>query len=369
MSNRTEALVADSTIINQISNKKSLWLTTIGHFTTDFYNGFLAPLLPIIVAKLNLSLTLAGLLLSIFSISNSLLQPISGFIADRLNRNYFIVFGPLMTAIFMGFLGWVNQYWTLIVVLIMSGIGTSMFHPPGAALVGGMKNNRKGFSMSIFNTAGALGISAGTLLIIPLTNNFGLKATIFTIIPAILFFVYSYKYFLFERIFRPGSKHSSNVLSVVKPHGLLLLNLYLIVVIRATTVLTFSGFIPLYLTSQGKSAVFGGIAVAVFQFFSTAGILIGGHLYDRIGTRKILILSFVFVLPFALAFVNLPSIWGLPFLAIMGFFLSSSTPVNIILGQEVVPTQASLMSSIMMGLGWGVAGLFLTPIGAIADKI
>jgi FSR family fosmidomycin resistance protein-like MFS transporter len=369
MSTKTEALVKNLQPTNQVSNKKILWLSTTGHFTTDFYNGFLAPLLPIIIARLNLSLTLAGLLLSIFSISNSLLQPISGFIDDRLTRNYLVVFGPLTAAVFMGFLGWANQYWTLILILVMSGIGTAMFHPPGAAQIGRLKNDRKGFSMSIFNTAGALGVSLGTLVIIPFTNRFGLKSTIFTTLPAILFFIYSYKFFLFEKLSRPDPKHRSHLFRTVRSHGPVLVNLYLIVVIRAITVLSFSGFIPLYLTSKGNSAVFGGIALAVFQFFTTAGILIGGHLFDRIGTRKILILSFIFVLPFALAFINLPSTWGLTFLAIMGFFLSSSTPVNIILGQEMVPTQASLMSSIMMGLGWGVAGLFMTPIGAIADAI
>lgn len=369
MNEITEAICEDTHIYNQISNKKYLWLSTTGHFITDFYNGFLAPLLPIIVAKMDLSLTLAGLLLSIFSISNSLLQPISGFIDDRLKRNYFVVFGPIITATFMGLLGWVNQYWTLILILVMSGIGTAMFHPPGAAQVGRLKNNRKGFSMSIFNTAGAFGVTMGTLIIIPYTNAFGLKATIFTILPAIIFSIYSYKFFLSDRRVQTNHEHRSNIIKAVKPHKWLLINLYLIVVIRAVTVLTFSGFIPLYLTSHGQTTVFGGVALAVFQFFTTAGILIGGHFYDRVGTRKTLMISFVFVLPFALLFINLPSIWGLPFLAIMGFFLSSSTPVNIILGQEIVPTQASLMSSIMMGLGWGVAGLFMTPIGAIADVI
>lgn len=369
MNEKTEAIGEDTQIYNQISSKKILWLTTMGHFTTDFYNGFLAPLLPIIVARLNLSLALAGLLLSIFSISNSLLQPISGFIDDRLSRNYLVVFGPLTTAVFMGFLGWANQYWTLILILVMSGIGTAMFHPPGAAQVGRLKNNRKGFSMSIFNTAGALGITLGTLIIIPLTDIFGLRATIYTILPAILFSIYSYKFFLSERKLLPNHKQQAGILSAIKPHRWLLINLYSIVVIRAITVLSFAGFIPLYLTSRGFSAVFGGVALAIFQFFTTAGILIGGHLFDRIGTRKLLILSFIFVLPFALAFINLPSTGGLTFLAIMGFFLSSSTPVNIILGQEMVPTQASLMSSIMMGLGWGVDGLFMTPIGAIADVI
>ncbi len=223
--------------------------------------------------------------------------------------------------------------------------------------------------MSIFNTAGALGISLGSLIIIPLTDQCGLKSTAVTALPAILFFIYSYRVLFSENVTHPKAENRSNLLSAVKPHGILVLNLYLIVVIRATTVLTFSGFIPLYLTTQGQTPIFGGTALAIFQLFTTVGILVGGHLFDRIGTRKILILSFVFVLPLALAFINLPSIWGLPFLAMMGFFLSSSTPVNIILGQEIVPTQASFMSSIMMGLGWGVAGLLMTPIGALADAI
>jgi len=369
MNEITEAIFEDTKIYNQSSNTKYLWLATTGHFITDFYNGFLAPLLPIIVVKLRLSLALTGLLLSIFSISNSLIQPITGFFDDRLKRNYFVVLGPIITAVFMGFLGWVNRYGTLIFILVMSGIGTAMFHPPGAAQVGRLKNSRKGFSMSIFNTAGALGVTLGTLIIIPYTNTFGLKATIFTILPAILFSVYSYKNFLSEKSVSHHREHQANIINTIKPHKWLLINLYLIVVIRAVTVLTFSGFIPLYLTPEGQSPFFGAVALATFQFFTTAGILVGGHFYDRIGTKKTLIISFVFVVPFALGFINLPSIWGLPFLAIMGFSLSSSTPVNIILSQEAVPSQASLMSSIMMGLGWGVAGLFYLPIGALADVI
>jgi len=270
----------------------------------------------------------------------------------------------------MGLLGWVNQYWTLIAILVMSGIGTSMFHPPGAAVVGRLNNHRKGFYMSIFNTAGALGISIGALIIVPLTQKFGLKSTAVTILPAMLFFIYCYHILFSEQsVDHPAIQKRTNLYTAVKPHGLLVLNLYLIVVIRATIVLSFSGFIPLYLKSKGQSAIFGGTALAIFQFFATAGILIGGHYYDRIGTRRILILSFVFILPFALTFINLPSLWGLPFLALMGFFLSSSTPVNIILGQECVPSQASFMSSIMMGLGWGVAGLLMMPIGALAGAI
>ncbi len=223
--------------------------------------------------------------------------------------------------------------------------------------------------MSIFNTAGALGISLGSLIIIPLTDRFGIKSTIVTIVPAILFSIYAYKFFLAEKLVHQSPDQRFRIWSAVKPHRLMLIVLYLMVVIRATTVQTFSGFIPLYLTSKGEKAVFGGAALAIFQLFTTAGILIGGHLFDRLGSKKILSLSFAFVLPLALAFINLPSLWGLPFLALLGFLIQSSTSVNIILGQQTVPGQTSFMSSIMMGLGWGMAGLLMTPIGALADAI
>ena len=78
---------------------------------------------------------------------------------------------------------------------------------------------------------------------------------------------------------------------------------------------------------------------------------------------------FVINLPFSLLFINLPSNWGFPFLALTAFFLSSSTPVNILMGQQIAPNNASFMSAVMMGLGWGIGGLIMTPIGYFADLI
>lgn len=350
-------------------HRNYLWLSAGAHFATDFYNGFLAPLLPLIVTRLNLSLTSVGLLLSVSSISNSLLQTPMGLLADRMNRNFFLLFGPLITALFMGLLGYARTYGTLVTILVMSGIGTAMFHPPGAAVVGVSQNQRKGLAMSIFNTAGALGIALGSLIIVPLTNRFGLQATAITIVPALIFF-----FAAFHLLPTPPGRGQQTASSPssrmpLRTGGWLITNLYLMVVIRATTVSAFSGFIPLFVTSQGQSALFGGTALAVFQLFATAGMLMGGHWYDRLGAKNILALSFIFIAPLGLGFIFLPGQAGLPFLALLGFFLSSSTSVNILLAQEMMPTRASFMSSIMMGLGWGVAGILMTPIGAMADAL
>ena len=39
------------------------------------------------------------------------------------------------------------------------------------------------------------------------------------------------------------------------------------------------------------------------------------------------------------------------------------------MAQELFPHRISTVSSIIMGFGWGVGGLLVTPLGSIADKI
>jgi len=47
------------------------------------YTSILAPLLPLIMQQMKLSLTQAGALISLFSLFNSLFQPVCGLVQDR----------------------------------------------------------------------------------------------------------------------------------------------------------------------------------------------------------------------------------------------------------------------------------------------
>ena len=50
----------------------------------------------------------------------------------------------------------------------------------------------------------------------------------------------------------------------------------------------------------------------------------------------------------------------------MSFYLSA--PINVAMAQEMMPRRSSLVSSLVTGMAWGMAGLSLTLIGAIADR-
>ncbi|HHM23496.1 MAG TPA: MFS transporter [Bacteroidetes bacterium] len=364
------ALLTESVAPPRVEETKiprEIFLASAAHFTNDLYNGFLGPLLPMLVARLDLNLALAGSLVSVLSLFNSVAQVPAGLIADRLRRNYFIVFAPLMTGFFMSLIGLVNSYGMLVLILALSGLGTALFHPQAAALVGRLTRSRRGLSMSVFNVGGSMGIALGPLLIVPLVSWLGLRASILAVIPAVIVVLLTFPLLNTARAERSDARWAAwKGLSGV--WGLVVL-LYLMVVIRAAVIILFQNFIPLSLSHRGESLFLGATAVTVFQFTGGFGILLGGYLADRLSKRKVLLWSFLLTPPFALTFLVAPQPLALIALALAALFIFSATPVNIILGQDLLPGNASFISSIMMGLAWGVAGLLATPLGALADWI
>jgi FSR family fosmidomycin resistance protein-like MFS transporter len=294
-------------------------------------------------------------------------HPLAGILADRLRRNYFVVFAPLMTGFFMSLIGWAESYWILVIFLALSGIGTSLFHPQAATLAGRLTSERPGFSMSIFGVGGSLGIAAGPLLIVPIVTTLGMRASLLAVLPALIVVFLTLPLLdrqVGPRISRPVQTH--------RPYTgrrFVLFLLYWMVVVRATTIITFQSFIPLFLSEREHSLMLGAIAVTVFQFSGAAGIVTGGWLSDRMNRRNLLAFSFLGTFPFSLLFLLIPAPWGILFLAPAALILFSSTPVNIVLGQQLFPENTSFVSGILMGFAWGVAGLLATPLGALSDKI
>jgi FSR family fosmidomycin resistance protein-like MFS transporter len=123
------------------------------------------------------------------------------------------------------------------------------------------------------------------------------------------------------------------------------------------------------LTERGLSVSQAGTAVAIYLFASGLGGFFGGPIADHFGARKVIALSLVLAAPFL---VVAPFLSGWPFVAMValgGFFLQSTLPVNVTFAQALAPVSAATVSSIMMGFGWGTGGLSVPLVGMIADRI
>jgi FSR family fosmidomycin resistance protein-like MFS transporter len=94
----------------------------------------------------------------------------------------------------------------------------------------------------------------------------------------------------------------------------------------------------------------------------------GGHAADRFGGRSVILFSMAVSVPFLALFFFGQGLWSIVGLVLGGFILLFTIPVNVVMAQELVPSQAGTVSALMMGFAWGMAGIVFIPVvGYTAD--
>jgi FSR family fosmidomycin resistance protein-like MFS transporter len=334
------------------------------HFMVDGYGNIFAPLLPLLIPKLHLTLAAAGALTMLYQMAASVAQVGFGHIADRWRPRLLVMAGPVVAVGVLSFVGLAPSVPWLAAVLTVGGLGAAAFHPPAAALAHRLGGAHRGLAMSVHITGGTLGFSLGPLLFAPAAQHFGLQWTPLLAIPGLVVIA-----FFLTRVPQIPLHHDGIAgFGALRPYARPLGLLYLIVVLRTLTSLAFATFVPVMLTRRGLSVSQAGAIAAAYLFASGAGGFLGGPAADRFGPRRVIIWSLVLSTPFLLAAPLLSGTWFIVVLAVGGFFLQSTLPVNVVFGQALAPVSAATVSSLMMGFAWGMGGLSVPLVGAIADR-
>lgn len=99
------------------------------------------------------------------------------------------------------------------------------------------------------------------------------------------------------------------------------------------------------------------------------GRVVGGTLSDGWGRKRIIAGSGLLCVPFLYGVLHTDGLWALVCLALGAATLSGANSVVIAMAQELVPSRAGTASSLVMGLGWGVAGMLLMGFGSLAEVL
>ena len=337
------------------------------HFIVDGYGNVLTPLLPMLIPQLHLSLAAAGVLQMCFQLANSVSQLWFGQIADRWRPRVLLVWGPLVAVAILPFVGLAPTGTTLALVLICGGLGGAAFHPPAAALVHRVGGIRPGLAMSVHITSGTLGQALAPLAFAPFADRFGPRDLPLLVIPALLMLVPLLRRMpRVEHLREPGSAGGFQAL---RPYARPLFLLYLIVVLRTLTAMSFATFVPIMLTRRGLTLTEAGAAASIYLVAVGLGGFVGGPLADRLGPRRVIIWSLVSSVPFLAASPAFSGPMFVVVLAIGGLLLQSTLPVNVTFGQSIAPVSAATVSSLMMGFAWGMAGVVVPLVGMLADRL
>jgi FSR family fosmidomycin resistance protein-like MFS transporter len=344
----------------------TILLMAAAHFMVDAYGNLYAPLLPLLIDHLHLSLTAAGTLAMCYQISASISQIGWGHLADRWHSRALVVAGPFTTVVILSLIGVASSPVMLAVILMVGGLGSAAFHPAGAAIVHRLSHGKRGLGMATYITGGSIGMSLAPMIVAPFAERYGLHATPWLALPGLV--VLALVANQLEPIAAPKTRAPVGF-RVLKPYALPLSLLYLIVVARTITSLSFATFVPVMLVRQGVSVGTAGVIIAVYLLASGVGGFIGGPLADRFGPKRVIALSLVVSAPFLAAAPMLSGWWLVAALALGGLFLQSTLPVNIIFAQTIAPVSAGTVSSLMMGVAWGTGGLCIPFVGMLADAV
>jgi FSR family fosmidomycin resistance protein-like MFS transporter len=109
------------------------------------------------------------------------------------------------------------------------------------------------------------------------------------------------------------------------------------------------------------------IHLFVFSFAVASGTLLGGHLGDRIGRKRVIWVSILGVAPFTLILPYVSLAWTGPLTFVIGLILASAFPAILVFAQELLPGKVGMVAGLFFGLAFGMAGIGAAVLGKLAD--
>ncbi len=350
-----------------------IFAVSLSHMLNDIMQSMIAAIYPMLKTNYALDFWQIGLLTLAFQCTASLLQPVIGIITDKKPYPYSLPVGMGATFIGLFLLAGSHVYLMLVVAAALVGIGSAVFHPEASRVARLAAGGRYGFAQATFQVGGNFGQAVGPLLaaFIIVPNGQGSVAwfSAFALI-GIVILSFVARWYRRHMAANKGRKRAGNAHSLPKR------TVQVALVVLA--VLTFSKNI--YMAAIGSYYTFFvierfGVSVQtsqvmlfVFLGATALGTLVGGPIGDRFGSKVVIWISILGVLPFTLAmpFANLPMTILLS--AIVGFVLASSFPAILVMAQELVPGRVGMIAGIFFGLAFGIAGIAAAVLGILADR-
>ncbi len=367
------------------------------HTLIDIFPIFFTSLMLVFQGRLGLTAGQETIVYMITPIFSGATQPFFAWLSDRFDTRLCGPVGMVLGAVCIGSIGFARSFEQLIALQIVGVIGTGMYHPIGVALAGqsGMKFLRRGRTQAIglFIAAGMLGQAAGPQIATEVSRRWGMEHLAWLIIPALFAAIGLHaltrrmphrhddhharraSFDLAEsrrRWFAIGVITAQNSLRFTANVGMFVMfNVW-----AKSKMLAQSPGMPLTEIEERGAAMAAKLASAMTIGMGVCMIAVGYlvvrgaerrplWLYSLIGAAAMASTGFVGdwgVARFGVGAAGVLPMALMVFVTPIGFF--ATFPIATSLAQRLQPGHTSLVSALLMGVGWAVSSM--APILAIA---
>jgi FSR family fosmidomycin resistance protein-like MFS transporter len=348
-------------------NLSGVVAVSIGHFIHDVYSSFLAPLLPLLIEKLSMTLTQAGLLSTVMQLP-ALINPWIGSLADRISVRWFLVLAPALTAVPMSLIGVAPTYTILLMLMASAGISVSLFHVPAPVVVARMSGGRKGLGMSFFMVGGEAARAVGPMVAVGIVALMGLDGfypvMVVSFVCCGLLFIATRDLPLTQTAAAPVP-----IMQTWRSMRHILMPITGILVARGFMHGCMAAFLPTFIAMNTGNLWLAGAGLTIFETAGVVGVMVAGSLSDHVGRRRMLTLSLLGAPVSLLAFVWVDGWAAYALLVLNGFTLLSTTPVMLALVQEHAGKSPSAANGLFMMISFLSRSAVVVIIGMAGDLI
>jgi FSR family fosmidomycin resistance protein-like MFS transporter len=321
-----------------------------------------------------------GLITLAFQVTSSLLQPVLGFVTDKKPWPYAMVVG--MAATLAGLLGlaYASNYAMVLVSAAMVGLGSAVFHPEATRMARHAAAGQQGFAQGIFQIGGHAGYAIGPLLaaaiVVPRGQTSLAWASVVALAAMALMAWTGARYADMRRAQAAAAKEQpASPLEPSAPgaHGRVLFAMAILIVLllsKNAYTAAFTSYYTFYLIERfGVSVQLSQIMLFLYLVVGAFGVIVGGMVGDRIGRHRVIWISILGTLPFALLLPYVNLFWTGVLSVIISMVLASAFSSILIYAIDLVPHRVGLVGGLFYGLAFGLGGLAAAALGLLADHI
>lgn len=344
-------------------------LIATGHFLSHFYLLCLPPLFIAWQQSFHVGFAALGLAVALLSAVTAVLQTPVGFLVDRYGARPFLIGGAALMTLSIAAMALAAEYWQILVLAVLSGIGNSVIHPCDyAILTASVSRHRIGRAFSFHTFAGNVGFAAGPPVTIGLTLLLGWRGALAVVglagLPLVTSMLWQSKILLDRPEEAPAevtTKLSGRALLMTR--AMLLFLLFYVMTSMATTGVQ-AWLITVLHRARNMDVALASSVLTVYLIGVSGGVLLGGWVSDR--TSHHLRLVALLTVPAALLFFAvalLPLSIALDFLCVCAagvLFGTSRTP------RDMMVKAASPAGQVGTVFGFVSAGL---PLGSAVTPV
>ncbi|QSO50032.1 MFS transporter [Alicyclobacillus mengziensis] len=346
-------------------NRRAVFTFSGTHFLNDLVTTGMVPALVVMYKQaLHLNYTQSTLVVLVSYLTSSVMQPIFGTSTDKKPRVWLLALGAFLSVMGLALTGLVHNLVLLLVFIGLSGVGSGAFHPEASRGTHLAAGSRRGLAQSVFQVGGNAGQAFGPLIISLFIGRTGLRGLLWLVPVAFIAGGLGGQIipWLSGKV-RQAKGRRREVAGENNIAGVVLL--VTIIILRSWCQVGVVVFLPFYFhnLSLATSEIFNFVFVGA----GALGTFIGGALSDRIGQKRLLVLSMLVATPFALVFPYTHGALAVIDLLFFGFSVLSSFAVTVVLMQMMLPKNIALASGLSIGFGVGAGGIGATFMGGISD--